>query len=186
MIGRRLKYNLFSKDGYLFYSWNTKPDGSGVTYMDGDIINTNTDMTLYAQWIDDFKIKVNDYVYDEEELMIKGISPKTSIDDFISKITTNVVYDAEFDKSKEFVYTDSKIKLFYNDKLDSEIVTIVSGDTNGDGTLSIFDIVKINNHIINDKNKLDGIYSLAGDFDNDGNLSIFDIVKINNKILEAK
>lgn len=182
----RLKYNLFSKDGYLFYSWNTKTDGSGVTYMDGDIINTNTDMILYAQWIDDFKIKVNDYVYDEEELMIKGIPPKTSIDDFISKITTNVIYDAEFDKSKEFVYTGSKIKLFYNDKLESEIITVVSGDTNGDGTLSIFDIVKINNHIINDKNKLDGIYSLAGDFDNDGTLSIFDIVKINNKILEAK
>ena len=150
-VDSQLKYNLFSKDGFLFHSWNTKSDGSGEVYSDGDIINTDVDIILYAQWLDDYKIKTDDYVYDEDKLIVKSIPTETRVDDFISKITTNVLFDAEFDRSKMIVYTGSKIKLFYNDKLDSEIVTIVSGDTNGDGTLSIFDIVKINNKILEAK-----------------------------------
>ena len=39
----------FTNDGY-FYSWNTEPDGSGVTYEEGDLIRLTEDITLYAQW----------------------------------------------------------------------------------------------------------------------------------------
>lgn len=47
----------FSKQGYLFQEWNTKPDGSGTRYLPGDEIDSfytfqtnwhNT--TLYAIW----------------------------------------------------------------------------------------------------------------------------------------
>ena len=46
----RLKYNLFTYPGYTFTEWNTKKDGTGTTYSDGQVINTNSDITLYAQW----------------------------------------------------------------------------------------------------------------------------------------
>ena len=38
------------KDGYYFLAWNTASDGSGTTYMPGDVINLDTDVSLYAQF----------------------------------------------------------------------------------------------------------------------------------------
>ena len=50
----------FRKTGYSFAGWNTKPDGSGITYEDNESItnlkpNSDGTVTLYALW------KVNDY-----------------------------------------------------------------------------------------------------------------------------
>lgn len=36
--------------GRQFLNWNTKPDGSGVTYYSGAVYTENADATLYAQW----------------------------------------------------------------------------------------------------------------------------------------
>lgn len=36
---------------YNFVNWNTRPDGMGVTYTDGQLMNISEDMTLYAQWV---------------------------------------------------------------------------------------------------------------------------------------
>ena len=35
---------------YVFKNWNTKPDGSGFAYMDGEVYYIHHDVTLYAQW----------------------------------------------------------------------------------------------------------------------------------------
>lgn len=41
----------FSRDGYSFAGWSTKPDGSGVSYKDGDGVPVEDKVvTLYAQW----------------------------------------------------------------------------------------------------------------------------------------
>ena len=46
-----LKENAFTRDNYVFTGWNTKADGSGVSYADqGSIMNLTEDITLYAQW----------------------------------------------------------------------------------------------------------------------------------------
>lgn len=44
------------KEGYKFVSWNTKEDGTGITYLPNDIYDVNKDLTLYAQYE---KIKSN-------------------------------------------------------------------------------------------------------------------------------
>ncbi len=36
-----------------FYSWNTRPDGSGTRYLPGQKITLEADTTLYARWVDD-------------------------------------------------------------------------------------------------------------------------------------
>lgn len=36
--------------GYHFMGWNTKADGTGTAYSDGEFIPVSSDMTLYAQW----------------------------------------------------------------------------------------------------------------------------------------
>ena len=45
-----LTANAFTRDGYTFTGWNTKADGSGVSYTDEQSVTVSGDMTLYAQW----------------------------------------------------------------------------------------------------------------------------------------
>ena len=46
--------NNFSRANYVFSHWNTKADGSGISYADqGDITPTDS-ITLYAQWVKTF------------------------------------------------------------------------------------------------------------------------------------
>jgi len=40
----------YSKDNCIFKGWNTKPDGSGESYANGQIIDASGNITLYAQW----------------------------------------------------------------------------------------------------------------------------------------
>lgn len=57
-----LSQNKFTRTGYSFAGWNTKPDGSGTNYSNGQSVTnlSSTDgatVTLYAQWT------VNTYTY---------------------------------------------------------------------------------------------------------------------------
>ncbi len=45
-----LNANAFTRDGWSFTGWNTKPDGTGTAYADGATVTLNTALTLYAQW----------------------------------------------------------------------------------------------------------------------------------------
>lgn len=65
----------------------------------------------------------------------------------------------------------------------NEYVIVVKGDVNSDGKISVLDIVKVNNDIVDETKKLEGIYSIAADYNGDGKLSVLDIVKINNAIV---
>lgn len=47
---KSLFYNTFEREGYVFVGWNTKADGSGDNYSDGQNIQPTEDLTLYAQW----------------------------------------------------------------------------------------------------------------------------------------
>ena len=45
-----LTLNTFTRTDYRFNGWNTKADGSGTSYSDGQTILVDDDITLYAQW----------------------------------------------------------------------------------------------------------------------------------------
>ena len=50
---KNLNTNTFSKEGYTFNGWNTKADGTGTSYSDGQNVKNlsiTEDVTLYAQW----------------------------------------------------------------------------------------------------------------------------------------
>lgn len=42
--------------GYYFTGWNTKPDGTGTAYSNGQLIGLTGDVTLYAQWSDIYTV----------------------------------------------------------------------------------------------------------------------------------
>lgn len=39
-----------NRNFYIFDSWNTRPDGNGTVYKNGDTMNLKENITLYAQW----------------------------------------------------------------------------------------------------------------------------------------
>ena len=49
-VDTALTANTFSREGYTFTGWNTKPDGTGTAYADGAAVKLMDNITLYAQW----------------------------------------------------------------------------------------------------------------------------------------
>lgn len=63
---KSLDTNPYTRSGYKFIGWNTKNDGTGISYEDNAIINlsnvSNSKLTLYAQWekeITNYKVTLN-------------------------------------------------------------------------------------------------------------------------------
>ena len=66
-----LTINTFTKTGYTFANWNTKADGTGTMYTDGESVTnllTDGEITLYAQWTK------NSYVieFDSNDALAQG------------------------------------------------------------------------------------------------------------------
>lgn len=51
-IAQLLSQNSYTRNGYYFYGWNTSPDGTGTSYYDRQTVSIFSNITLYAQWID--------------------------------------------------------------------------------------------------------------------------------------
>ena len=59
-----LTENKFSNDDYEFLGWNTKADGTGLSYMENQTFSISSDLTLYAQWAKNvISGYENDYAY---------------------------------------------------------------------------------------------------------------------------
>ncbi|MBE6918630.1 MAG: hypothetical protein E7469_02970 [Ruminococcaceae bacterium] len=63
------------------------------------------------------------------------------------------------------------------------LTVVVTGDVNGDGAISITDLVQINNHLLK-KSTLTGAAASAADVNADGVISITDLVQVNNHLLK--
>ena len=47
---KNIPANTFTRHGYRFICWNTKADGTGTAYTEGQTISLTENTTLYAQW----------------------------------------------------------------------------------------------------------------------------------------
>ena len=57
-----------------------------------------------------------------------------------------------------------------------QVTLVVIGDANGDGKLTITDVVKLQSHVVG-KNSLSGAYAKAADINGDGSVTITDVVQ---------
>ena len=78
-----LSYRDYFKPGYRFRNWNTKSDGSGTAYADRAYITLDEDITLYAQWREEFEIcfqgngstsgsMKNQYLYEDDSVVLSS------------------------------------------------------------------------------------------------------------------
>lgn len=93
--------NLFTRDGYEFICWNTKPDGSGINYAIGDKICVSSDLTLYALWYNKEINLLHEYV----DL---GLSVKWA--------TCNVGANQPEEAGYYFAWGETKPKVKYNNE----------------------------------------------------------------------
>ena len=63
------------------------------------------------------------------------------------------------------------------------LTVVVTGDVNGDGKITITDLVQINSHLLK-KNELSGANAAAADVNADGKITITDLVQINSHLLK--
>ena len=140
-------------------------DGSDIT-KNIEIIVTETD-----------KIDLDEYeVIDDKYIVIKK---NTSKDDFISSIYSGNKYEIKINTDTEVVGTGDKLEIFdqFGNKLE-EYSFIIFGDVDGDGELSLSDIMKFANYIYINKDSLDDVYLYAGDYNKDKEYNLKDIMKM--------
>ncbi|MCR5206481.1 MAG: InlB B-repeat-containing protein [Lachnospiraceae bacterium] len=76
-----LTANSFTREGYSFVGWNTKADGSGISYKDKDTVTTYADIVLYAQWEkDEAEISPDPKPVVEKDRITAEESKKAAID----------------------------------------------------------------------------------------------------------
>ena len=85
-VSQRIKNNEFTKDRHVFIGWNTKIDGTGISYNNMQEINVTKNITLYAQWEPEKYIVTFDSnggtgTMDSQEF-VYGVSQKIKVNSF--------------------------------------------------------------------------------------------------------
>ncbi|MBO5358250.1 MAG: hypothetical protein J6A78_02910 [Clostridia bacterium] len=78
--------------------------------------------------------------------------------------------------------TGTVVKILDGDTVKAEYTVIVTGDTNGDGNITITDMIAIKAHVL-EKTLLSGVYAIAADTSGDDKISITDFIQVKSKIL---
>lgn len=77
-----LNTNSYIRDGYVFINWNTKPDGSGTTYTNEQLITNNISsietIKLYAQWKPTFEVTGNPNEWTNQDVVLTVVSEANS------------------------------------------------------------------------------------------------------------
>ena len=79
--------------------------------------------------------------------------------------------------------TGMVVQLMSNGKVVSEWTVVVTGDLNGDGEVTVSDMLAVKSHVLN-KSKLTGAKALAADTNGDGYISITDFIQIKAHVLK--
>ena len=187
--------------GHSYKADTTNALGHSFThYISDNNATTEADGTKTA--ICDRGCGAKDTVVDEGSQII--ISEITSdvyqvTEDYISKIAVGTTVEQLLSnlKDREYVQvfkdgvqvdadkplgTGMIVRLTVNGAVMQEVEVVVTGDTNGDGKISITDMVAIKSHVLQNST-LEGASAMAADTSGDGKISITDFIQIKAHIL---
>ena len=187
--------NMFVRNDKTFKEWNTKADGSGKTYFEGeligkdDVVLENNTFKLYAIWEDYFDYRIKDYYVDETNHYISKVMAGTSGEDFKKKIEHSERYGVEVDTKnidgKEVMYTGGKTRIYQGGNVYVTYTNIVIGDVNGDGAINSADLLRIRQHLLGSK-YLRGENFLASDINYDSDINSADLLRVRQHLLGTK
>ena len=126
-----IKTNSFALAGHIFVSWNTKADGTGTTYGDGQTVtnlaSTGNTITLYAVWVQgallDTGINVNQKlkrlagnssaIYSTQDTAITAIVRSNSLPNGFTPATENTISDYTSPSPIYAWYDSSNTTIYY-------------------------------------------------------------------------
>lgn len=127
-------------------------------------------------------ITSNEYLIDAQRKYISRIKPEISISTFKSNINSNVNYKI-YDTSGNQVSNTNNVTTGMKLKTEKqEYILIVKGDINGDGKISITDLVRVNLYNVKMRTPNE-VEKIASDINGDGKISITDVVQLNLAIV---
>lgn len=130
--------------------------------------------------------KITSNTYTVSETQISKISINTKVTNLLSKLNEGQyckIYKGNTEVSgNELVGTGMLVKIMDGNTPKATYTVVVTGDINGDGAISITDMVSAKSHILG-KSKLKDEYLKAADTNGDGTISITDFVQIKANIL---
>lgn len=145
-------------------------------------INVVKDMTLPEDIIDKISVKVNDKnLYDIKSgvgvsTMLKSISKiSPSVTVMIKDTSGNILSDGTIKTGDKLI-----LKTLISEQV--EYTLSVNGDINGDGKITIQDLLKIQKHILGTKT-LKGAYKYAADTNGDSKINNIDLLRVQKHIL---
>ena len=162
----------------------------------GNIENGMTIKIYYnEEEVDKFDIITEYLVFDdsinvdEENKYLSSISLNTKVSDILSKIDTSGTITVTNNKDEvitdaSLIGTGTKITVKLSNKV-YEYQVIIKGDLDGDGTLTLPDIIKISMYVYGSKDSLSGVYLKAADYDNNNLYNLQDIMKAANKLYKG-
>ena len=192
-IKDNIKNNSFKNGEKEFVEWNTKSDGSGISYQEGqEIVNltksNNAVINLYAIW-EDFIFKIKEYGYNNSKKTVSKIYEKTLLKEYTSKfeLCTNCTINVDYKtiNNQKILFTGSKTTIYNSNKKYDELTNIVIGDINGDGIINSADLLRIRQHLLGTKN-ISGIYFIASDINYDNYINSADLLRIRQHLLGVK
>ena len=109
----------------------------------------------------------------------------SNIIDNVKKLTlkANAIINDEkgVAKTNSSLVTGDKFIINSNDK-SQEFIIVVTGDNNGDGEVSLIDLLRTQKYLLGASN-LDDKYMLASDVNGDGNVDLVDLLRIQKYLL---
>jgi hypothetical protein len=78
--------------------------------------------------------------------------------------------------------TGMEIRLIVGGQTVQSLTVVVTGDSNGDGAITVTDMLAVKSHVLN-KTKLSGVSLTAGDTNGDGAITVTDFIQIKAQIL---
>ena len=118
--------------------------------------------------------------------VISAIGAGTTLEQLLAGIEEGefctVYADGEPLAMDKLVGTGMIIKIMDGEETKIELVIVVAGDVNGDGKISVTDMLAVKAHLL-DKEKLDGAHAQAADVTDDNKLSITDFIQVKAHLL---
>ena len=172
--------------GKIFYNWNTKADGTGTSYLAYDEYEACTNLTLYAQWINEDGYYFSSIKYEIGEDYVSKVSPNTSVDEFLDNMNTNgtaKIYNLNGQEviGSALVGTGYTLQVEFNGTT-YEYEIVVRGDIDGNGKITVTDLSMLNQHIVR-RITLTGAKEKAADIEYSGKITVTDLSMMNQALV---
>ena len=130
--------------------------------------------------------EITSHMYSVNGETVSKIATGTTVSDFLSKINerqfTKVFKGNAEVSGSALIGTGMVVKIMDGNIVKATYTIIVTGDTNGDGKLTVTDFVQMQAHLLN-KTPLQGAAAKAADISGDGKISVTDYVQMQAHIL---